>query len=1126
MLCKVPVLVLCTLASAPLRADLVGPPPDMPQARVVKDLLADFGEADCANASVAEVNPKARSGGAVMPAVFLHPGGPDDAVAAFPVLSVPQVAPGSRALLVFRPAMSDGIDWGGSKEPNGVRFRVVVEGETLYEEHLQAPGWHWRCVELTRWAGRSVRLALRTNAVESNAAYDWALFGRPRVVVVQPEEGGRESAGSPGLLVAKVECEAEAQVRLRCGMTSDTAQLPAGESWLPLGVNAFAEPTLEVLSGKAELSGCVFAPWTYRVQVGDAALTSPLVTARRGFRARVMLRNVGEGRYPGGEDARFGLASGEQEAVKTPALDPGQELALVGPGFSVARAGHTHIELALGDYTANVPVTVLPVEPALPSEHPVGAKCTARRATEGVLGLAANPWSRVVVVRSGSGEAYGIAQTWDGGHWVRAGTLYPLARLVVADREGKRLELPVTVSGARCEGDGLLIEGYAGDWPLQITLAPGADAPRIAATWRVTAPQASRLLLFTGPTLLAGDRSFGAHKEFALFPGLEYLEGDEPSSSTRDLAPPLNDRSVPAPWKIATPLMAVQGRGCLAGLLWDEAQCWTDGQPYPAARFRAPARDAGEEYHHLSLSAPAVGEWVPENQTEAARPYPVRVGQKLTLSAQLLLVHQSGRGVDGSARPSHRGDLVLRAMDQWFDAFGLLQPSAQPRTEADQRDLSRVAFLETLWSQEPPGWPSFKGQALGTDTEPLVTLGLDLALGMDGEAAAEVRARMERVADYALGKAGVGALLSGNRVILPYQYGHLAEALRYYRQMGEGMLASRENGRWVWRPGDVEHEALGVPGTATLGQAAYPSLVALRAARFTGDSDLARRALEAARQMDEYEVPRGASMWECPQYQPDIFAAALAIKAYCEAYRLSGDQAHLEHARYWARTGLPFLYTWQMPGLTGMLYNSIGVIGSTYFTHSWIGRPVVWMGLDYAYALQDLAALDDSFPWLTVAQGIVNSAMHQQQTEGENRGLYPDSWEMATNSPNAPFLNPGLIMVNEWRLRGLSAEVRHAWLGDREDRVSLNAGVDIAAPRGSFSGGSVAFGLRGRPAQQAYASLAPVPEPRAVRGCGDRADDGAALSARACGWQYDPELRALIVKADISAGPASIEVCW
>jgi len=248
-------------------------------------------------------------------------------------------------------------------------------------------------------------------------------------------------------------------------------------------------------------------------------------------------------------------------------------------------------------------------------------------------------------------------------------------------------------------------------------------------------------------------------------------------------------------------------------------------------------------------------------------------------------------------------------------------------------------------------------------------------------------------------------------------YGYLPDALKGLKESAYNHLNARKDGLWVWEPASEKHGALGPPGGHTLGQAASPALHVLRAARLTGDPALAAQALDAMKQMERYEVPRGAQMWECPMYQPDIMAAGYAVRAYCEAYRLTGDPSHLEHARYWAWTGLPFIYMWGIDGIPTMSYNVISVIGSTFYTHSWIGLPVVWCGLVYAYGLQDLAEFDDYFSWDAIAEGILMSAMRQQYTGWPSEGCYPDSWNMVENRPNPADINPENILLNGFRLR-------------------------------------------------------------------------------------------------------------
>jgi len=572
--------------------------------------------------------------------------------------------------------------------------------------------------------------------------------------------------------------------------------------------------------------------------------------------------------------------------------------------------------------------------------------------------------------------------------------------------------------------------------------------------------------------------------------------------------------------------MAVQGRGTLTALAWDPHQEWSPGHCLPAARFVCPALAAGPQYSHLSLFVPGVGDGTPENGDEATAPLRLAPGQGLRLECWLVLDHASRYPADSVVRGPHRGGLITQAVRHWLDLFGTPQPAAPPRSWQAQRGLSREAYLTTLWHEGPPGWSLTVGEAPRAHSSLAAPLLLDLRAGLSAPVAEDLRQRLERVLARALGEEGMVVPVHGNSPLLQYQVGHVPEALQAYVGNARGLLSARQDGLWVWQPQDREHARLGVPGAHTLGQAAYPALVAIRAALYSGDLELGRAAVEALHQTERYEVPRGASMWECPQFQPDILAAALAIKARSDAYRLTGAPEHLAEARYWAWTGLGFVYTWSLDGYPTMLYNTVGVKGSTYFTHSWIGRPVVWMGLDYAYALQDLADLDASFDWRQVAAGITASAMWQQYTEGPSRGCYPDSWEMASNRPNPVDINPILIQLNAFRLRGQTVEVRTLRLPGSDGPVSLCAGADVAGVRGSPAQGSLSYRLADLTAWSAYSSLARVPRPTVVEAAGELCRDSLELAARPQGWLYQEAMRCLVVKHGPGSGRHPVTVRW
>jgi len=1129
------VTLLLGLVACPARAQLVGPPVDQPHVAVVKDFVDDFAEAVQTHTLPAVVNPQARSDQVIVPAINLHPTGKGESIVSFERVPLPAVAEGERLFLLWRMGLSDGIRWDHDPEPNGVAFSVRVDGADVATEVIAEGGWRSRAAELTDLAGRSASLAFVTAAIDGNTAYDWALFGRPQLIRPRLTRLVGLPAETVGLAFAEVECTQPAEITLSIGDAAESTPLPVGRHWLPLRFAGPAEPRLGVASGLARLGACLGAPLGYRVELREVAASSPFLLAEEPFVFTATLENVGEGRYPGGEAVRLEAAvppewqrfTGNALGPRAlPAIRPGGKATVTWEGLVAEGPGRLALGASLGAETRHIALRAFPSAPARPAGRPSHAVARARP-RPGVAGIVGNGWSRLSVIAPESGGAYAIAETWNGNAWQRVGSLYPLARLVLGGSGGRR-ELPFTVETVRAVGSTLVVEaqfveGEAAPRLLRLRLTPDATAPRIALDYELTTPEAAELLAFHGPTVLAGDRAFGAQKDFAIFPGLEYLEGPEESSSTRDLAPPLNDRRVPAAFRVATPLMAVQGQDALVALLWDADQEWAPRRRRPAAQFLAPSPGAGEASVRMTLFAPSVGRHVAENDFEATEPYAVRGGQTLTLAAHLVLDHRARHDSTSVVNGPHRGGLVLQAMQHWFDAYGLPAPSPQPRSWEAERSLSREAYLTTLWDADPPGWRGHTAAASdpGLDVAPGGLL--DLAEGVPPEVEGQLRPRLGLVLERALREQGSNAFLASNRVELGFFLGRTPEALKALRGFAESLLANRENGLWVWRPGDREHRTLGVPGAHTLGQAAFPSLICLRAARYTGDADLAARALAAMRQMEQYQVPRGASMWECPQFQPDLLAAALAIRAYCEAYRLTGDRAHLDHARYWAWTGLPFLYTWQLPNRPTMLYNSIGVMGSTYYTHSWLGRPVVWMGLDYAYALQDLAEFDRSFPWLTLAQGITNSALWQQYTEGPSQGLYPDSWELSENHPNPSDLSPLLILLNEYRLRGKSMHTRSARVQVNGQAVAVASGADILKPR---MGEHLTFALRGIPNLPTYTAIAPVPEPQATHGAGRRAPDSAALDATDSGWLYDAELRAVILRHTMTGRPVPCSVSW
>jgi len=313
-----------------------------------------------------------------------------------------------------------------------------------------------------------------------------------------------------------------------------------------------------------------------------------------------------------------------------------------------------------------------------------------------------------------------------------------------------------------------------------------------------------------------------------------------------------------------------------------------------------------------------------------------------------------------------------------------------------------------------------------------------------------------------------------------------------------------------------------------VGIGAGPIRAILRAAAFTADPRLLAEGLKGLDWLRKWRVPRGAQVWEIPLHAPDILASAHACEAFLWGYRLTGEQAYLDDAVYWARTGLPFVYFWQAhaEGIEPMRGGTIPIFGATFHVGSWFGRLVQWCGLEYAEALIDLARFDRSFDWRAVAADIVVSGWRQQQRKQGYQGLYPDSWSMLTGDISwGLMLGPARLLRNQLALDGRSPEGDVRLFRRGEQRVALIApGKLDGVVAGAASGGECASEIGTEPFDLAFShafDLAPiarvalvgVDEPREAMADGTRlarrAGDGADDQP---GWWVDPAMPGLVLR--------------
>ncbi|HTE19526.1 MAG TPA: hypothetical protein VK689_14245, partial [Armatimonadota bacterium] len=217
-------------------------------------------------------------------------------------------------------------------------------------------------------------------------------------------------------------------------------------------------------------------------------------------------------------------------------------------------------------------------------------------------------------------------------------TVLALARLMW--REGEQSQaatfMPTEVRlsrGNRAELRGVVRAGGV-SWETEAELWIGREA---WLSWEVkTRPSvAARLTRFAPMPLRTG----GEGPREALFPGLEYLEGDESTSGAGGAPGDANSaprRLVPDPYRITIPLMSLVQNRTLVALMWDQVQNW-GGAGYPAALFGIPTRAEGQGSHRMELFLPPVPQYVKENEEVAAEPLPLEAGRQIRLSGKIVV---------------------------------------------------------------------------------------------------------------------------------------------------------------------------------------------------------------------------------------------------------------------------------------------------------------------------------------------------------------------------------------------------------------------------------------------------------------------------------------------------------
>lgn len=199
------------------------------------------------------------------------------------------------------------------------------------------------------------------------------------------------------------------------------------------------------------------------------------------------------------------------------------------------------------------------------------------------------------------------------------------------------------------------------------------------------------------------------------------------------------------------------------------------------------------------------------------------------------------------------------------------------------------------------------------------------------------------------------------------------------------------------------------------GFCAAKAKILLEYAKRTGDKTALKDGLKAIDYIRHFKEPRGAQTWEIPLHTPDILASAHLVHSYVLGYELTGNEKYLTEARKWALKGIPFVYLWGEYPI--MSYATIAVYGASHRVGvDWIGRPVQWCGLVYAYSLSLLAEYDKTLDWLHIARGILLTTEQMQYTDGPFIGGYPDSFDLDRQFKIIPAINPSDVIILRLKL--------------------------------------------------------------------------------------------------------------
>lgn len=513
-----------------------------------------------------------------------------------------------------------------------------------------------------------------------------------------------------------------------------------------------------------------------------------------------------------------------------------------------------------------------------------------------------------------------------------------------------------------------------------VELSLAADEPFVRYRLSVKGRFRAEYRYLRGPWLRVGAYDNGTARDDAMFPGMEWLIGDEWSSGNDFHGPNNQLRVTPHPHKVHIPMMTVARNGCAVTLSWPARQTNLGTferlrEPQPV--FASPNFVDHRPEHLLGLMLPTAAWGMKENTLAADQPLTLPRKEPFIIEAEIGV--QPGRSLD--------------AVAGWVKRTGLPQPPPLRWSRTETLDRIAAALNTHLWVEgvgwkyacdRPRSWMVAK--PWGVDYRRLPHMYFRfvdwyIARGGDKQLARDLAAKahwcrqqgpcLDRPGSYEMFRWYTDEKLDGlaDKILatqkrngdFPYdpdvQLSHFAQHAKY---------ADR------WKP-------LGRPGDTVFELCMTPAILLLQLGAILGREDCraaARMTLEFALPI---ERPAGGDWWECPLPAPNLFSACHGALAYWLAWNAFRDDRFRDRARHFLRAFLPFTYLWQ-PENKPLLYETKPLFGTTGWHYmAWTDRCVQWqilLGADLCSQLGfDWAAFDPEIAWATYRRGVATAGV-------------------------------------------------------------------------------------------------------------------------------------------------------